>query len=78
MVVYADIWVYPDRFEVRQRGQVVETVPVERDPGEAWHHLVMARVAPEVESRGWQHNAWHRPRGNPDLLASTFAWREVP
>ena len=34
-----------------------------------------SKVLPAVESRGWQHHDWHRPRNNSELLASTFAWR---
>ena len=46
MIEYADIWVFPDRIEVRRSGKVVETVPVEHPASEGWGEFVMARVGP--------------------------------
>lgn len=73
---YADIWVYPNRIEVRQGGRVIESVEIEPQPNEAWRDLVLARVAPAVETMGYRHNGWHRPRNNDAVLATTFAWRD--
>jgi hypothetical protein len=73
---YADIWVYPDRIEVRQKGIVTETVAIDHPDTEAWGDLVTARVVPVVRERHWHMNTWHRPRNNDAVLATTFAWRD--
>lgn len=76
MMFYADLWVYPDRVEVRQHGEVIEQIPVNQKDGEGWATFVLTRVVPQVEQSGWQHHGqWHRPRDNDELLATTFAWR---
>lgn len=71
---YADIWVYQDRIEVRQKGRVTKTVAIEHPPSEGWGELLLAQVIPAVRELGWRHNGWHRPRGSDDVLATTFAW----
>ena len=75
-IEYADIWVYPDRIEVRQGGRVIESVEIAQQPDEAWRDLVLAQVVPAVAKLGYKHNDWHRPRNNGTVLATTFAWRD--
>lgn len=74
---YADIWVCPDRIEVHQKGRVTKTVTIEHPDSEGWGELLLAKVAPAVRELGWHHHAWHRPRNNDAVLATTFAWRNV-
>jgi hypothetical protein len=74
---YADIWVYPDQIEVRQKDRVTATVAIEHPPDEGWGDLLVLRVVPLVRKLGWRHNNWHRPRNNNAVLATTFAWRDA-
>ena len=73
---YADVWAYPDRIEIRKRGEVVESIPVDHPEDEAWHDFVAHKAAPVIHQKGYRCDSWHRPRDNAELLATTFAWRE--
>lgn len=44
-------------------------------PGQQWHHWVEGKARPALAAAGWRLDTWHRPRNNPDVLATAFVWR---
>jgi hypothetical protein len=56
---------------IRQRPQ--EPVPID-PPGQDWQGWV-SRARETLAAAGWRLDTWHRPRGNPSVLATAFVWR---